>query len=52
MALIKCNECLGQISDKAQVCPHCGNPMIQQELNKEKIEQIKQKKRTKLNFQR
>lgn len=49
MALIKCNECLGQISDKAQVCPHCGNPMIQQELNKEKIEQINYQNQEELN---
>lgn len=27
MALIKCSECLGDVSDKALVCPHCGNPM-------------------------
>ena len=24
MALIKCPECGKQISDKAEVCPHCG----------------------------
>lgn len=24
MALIKCNECGKEISDKAKVCPHCG----------------------------
>lgn len=27
MALIKCNECGKEISDKAQTCPHCGNPI-------------------------
>ncbi len=25
MALIKCNHCGGVVSDKATVCPHCGN---------------------------
>ncbi|MBR4395582.1 MAG: zinc-ribbon domain-containing protein, partial [Eubacteriaceae bacterium] len=24
MALIKCNICGEQVSDKAKVCPHCG----------------------------
>jgi heat shock protein HtpX len=27
MALISCEECEKQISDKAHTCPHCGNPM-------------------------
>lgn len=27
MSLIKCSECNKEISDKASVCPHCGNPM-------------------------
>lgn len=27
MALIACNECGNQISDKAKSCPHCGNPL-------------------------
>ena len=26
MALIKCSECNGQLSDKAAACPHCGAP--------------------------
>lgn len=26
MALIKCSECGNEISDKAKMCPHCGNP--------------------------
>lgn len=30
MALILCPECERQISDKAKVCPHCGNPMGEQ----------------------
>lgn len=29
MALIKCPECEKVISDKASVCPHCGNPIAQ-----------------------
>jgi len=27
MALTKCNECGKDVSDKALVCPHCGNPI-------------------------
>lgn len=27
MALIKCSECQGDVSDKAYLCPHCGNPL-------------------------
>lgn len=27
MALIKCSECESEISDKAEACPKCGNPM-------------------------
>ena len=27
MALIKCPECEKEISDKADVCIHCGNPI-------------------------
>ena len=27
MALIKCKECGGKISDKAKTCPHCGFPL-------------------------
>ena len=30
MALIKCPECGKEISDKANACPNCGNPMNQQ----------------------
>ncbi len=26
MALIKCPECRGQVSDQATACPHCGHP--------------------------
>jgi predicted nucleic acid-binding Zn ribbon protein len=28
MALIKCHECSGQISDHARTCPQCGAPVI------------------------
>ena len=28
MALIKCNNCGGMVSDKANACPHCGSPVI------------------------
>lgn len=27
MALLKCPECSGNVSDKAPTCPHCGYPM-------------------------
>lgn len=27
MPLIKCPECGAEISDQAQSCPHCGNPI-------------------------
>lgn len=27
MALIKCSECAKEISDKAEICPSCGNPI-------------------------
>lgn len=27
MALIKCTECSGQVSDRASACPHCGCPL-------------------------
>lgn len=27
MALIKCPECSGNVSDKAPTCPYCGYPM-------------------------
>lgn len=29
MALITCPECRGQVSDKAEYCPHCGFPIQQ-----------------------
>ncbi len=27
MALINCSECGQNVSDKASICPHCGNPL-------------------------
>lgn len=27
MALTKCPECRGQVSEQASACPHCGYPM-------------------------
>jgi uncharacterized membrane protein YvbJ len=27
MALIKCSECQSDVSENAQTCPHCGNPL-------------------------
>jgi hypothetical protein len=34
MALIKCNECGKMVSEKANACPHCGNPEINLGSNK------------------
>lgn len=33
MALIQCSECGNQISDKANVCPHCGCPINSSQQN-------------------
>ena len=38
MALITCQECGGQVSERANACPHCGNPIardtvVAQQLN-------------------
>jgi|GEM_PF-2968125 len=30
MAIMKCRECLGQVSDQAGACPHCGAPVVKQ----------------------
>lgn len=40
MTLIKCNECGKEISDKAEICVNCGNP-IQKEIEKEKLKNRK-----------
>jgi len=31
MALIRCNECGREVSDRAATCPHCGNPVAEYE---------------------
>ena len=36
MALIKCPECGKEISDKSDVCIHCGYPIKTKIINKEK----------------
>ena len=36
MALIKCSECGGTISDKAKACPHCGCPIEGNEIEEKK----------------
>ena len=33
MAIIKCEECGAEISDKAKVCPKCGAPIREEERN-------------------
>lgn len=40
MALIKCSECGKEISDKAEICVNCGNP-IQKIYKEEKNKQRK-----------
>jgi len=37
MALIKCSECSQDISDKAFLCPHCGNPIQANSVSTEEI---------------
>ena len=32
MALIECDECRREISDKATTCPNCGNPVTENDL--------------------
>lgn len=36
MALVKCPECQGNISDKARTCPHCGYPLTP-EISRENV---------------
>ena len=48
MALIKCPECGKQISDKAEVCPHCGievQKVLLEIREKQRIQRKKHKKR-------
>ena len=35
MALTKCEECSGQVSDKAAACPHCGAPINEDDVGDE-----------------
>ncbi len=42
MAMIYCNECGKEISDKADKCPHCGCPVLK--IRKCKIKFKNQKK--------
>lgn len=37
MAMIVCTECGKEISDKAEMCPHCGNPLIVKPVAEEKV---------------
>ena len=38
MALIKCDECGRDVSDKASSCPNCGNPIFAREVNEGRSE--------------
>lgn len=40
MALIKCSECDKEISDRANSCVHCGNPITRFEANKVSLTKI------------
>lgn len=40
MALVKCGECQKEISDKAESCPHCGNPINTINANSQKVEVV------------
>lgn len=44
MALIKCEECGKEVSDKSEQCIHCGNPFSKKEKNN--IEHIKVEEET------
>src|SRR6185369_5384625 len=43
MSLIKCPECLREISDKAETCPQCGFPILRY-LEGKKAEELKANK--------
>lgn len=45
MALVKCSECQKEISDKAESCPHCGNPInaISQKVEVVEVERTSKK---------
>lgn len=38
MSIINCSECGKEISDKAEVCPYCGCPLIDKEDDDERID--------------
>lgn len=46
MALIKCSECNGTVSDKAKICPHCGFPIS----DKNENEVVEEKEKKELNL--
>lgn len=43
MALIKCNECGKQVSDKALSCPGCGNPLDEEKKAANTMAEVKPK---------
>lgn len=50
MSMIKCSECGKEISDKAKVCVHCGNPLENTEQDNSSNEnKLKTKKNKKIN---
>ena len=38
MALISCPECTKEISDKVKACPHCGYPLVEDNIETQKVE--------------
>lgn len=38
MAIIQCEECGREISDRAPACPHCGNPRVPQTFDAKPVE--------------
>ena len=55
MALIKCNECGKEISDKSKTCIHCGNPIFKESIkniNKKKWEELSNEEKIKINHYR
>lgn len=50
MSMIKCSECGKEISDKAKVCVHCGNPLKNEEQdNSVNEKKVKIKKNNRIN---
>ena len=55
MALIKCNECGKEISNKAKICIHCGNPIFKESvkiMKKKKWEELSAEEKLKINAYR